>query len=852
MKKLSLFFYCFLVISFFSFGQNGNKTIQKFQSQTKAQITINPSNGIVEFIKFPAQQALALKGNTLQQKAFSFLETYANLYAIENPELQFASQEIKTDNYGFKQLILKQMHEGVPVYDGQLRFHFNKNLALTAINGAVIPNIKTNAVSVLNSGEAEQIAFQLIDNQQINYSKQALEIYETKIYVFAKGLAQGYVSDTHLVYEVEIRNNADVREFLYIDAHTGKLVEQFTGIAHALNRQVFEENYNNLVWQEGDALPGDLDIFQQTEVVASGHMYHLFNNAFNYDSYDGAGRTMRTINNNPNIDCPNASWNGVTANYCTGTASDDVVAHEWGHAYTQYTSNLIYAYQAGAINESYSDIWGETVDLLNNYNDEDEDLSLREFCNSSDRWRIGEDATAFGNPIRDMWNPTCNYAPGKVSDFQYRCGESDSGGVHSNSGVPNHAYVLLVDGGTYNGQTITALGFTKAAHIFWRAQSSYLTATSDFLNLADALEASATDLMGINLKGLSVTDVDAGLSGQSITANDVAQVIKAMLAVEMRLEPEACNYQPILAASEELCNAATTGRVFFEDWETGTEGWNFEELPENAVTWNSRFWTVEGNLPDGKPGQAIFAEAGLIGDCVSDFENGIMRLESPLIDLPNVTTGNFDLSFDHYLATEANWDGGNLKYKINDGEWDIVPSAAFTVNPYNASLNTVAEGNDNPMEGQASFTGTDGGALLGSWGTSVIDLSLIDANANDTVQFRWEMGTDGCNGRLGWFVDNITVYNCSAETLSVSGATLQNEIQVYPNPSKGMFKLKKSKNISLLKASVYDINGRLIQQINLSEMTTEASIDMTNASTGMYFMKVQSASAEATFKLIKQ
>src|SRR5690606_40011106 len=105
---------------------------------------------------------------------------------------------------------------------------------------------------------------------------------------------------------------------------------------------------------------------------------------------------MRTINNNPNISCPNANWNGVTANYSNGSASDDVIAHEWGHAYTEYTSGLIYAYESGAMNESFSDIWGETVDLLNNYEDEDEDFSLRTGCYSSDRWRMGEDATAFG------------------------------------------------------------------------------------------------------------------------------------------------------------------------------------------------------------------------------------------------------------------------------------------------------------------------------------------------------------------------------------------------------------------------------------------------------------------------
>ena len=50
-----------------------------------------------------------------------------------------------------------------------------------------------------------------------------------------------------------------------------------------------------------------------------------------------------------------------------------------------------------------------------------------------------------------MWTPTC-LDPGKVSDAEYYCATDDAGGVHRNSGVNNHAYALLVDGGTYNGR----------------------------------------------------------------------------------------------------------------------------------------------------------------------------------------------------------------------------------------------------------------------------------------------------------------------------------------------------------------------------------------------------------------
>ena len=115
----------------------------------------------------------------------------------------------------------------------------------------------------------------------------------------------------------------------------------------------------------------------------------------------------------------------------------------------------------------------------------------------------GEDATAFGGAIRDMWAPTCLGDPGKVTDAEYHCDDDDGGGVHTNSGVPNHGYALLVDGGTFNGQTVSGIGLTKAAHIYWRAQSVYQTPTSKFADHADALEASCTDLIGVNLDALS-------------------------------------------------------------------------------------------------------------------------------------------------------------------------------------------------------------------------------------------------------------------------------------------------------------------------------------------------------------
>ena len=156
-----------------------------------------------------------------------------------------------------------------------------------------------------------------------------------------------------------------MREVLFVNAYVGKVVNRYSLVHDALFRELYEQNIGNLIWDEPDPFPGSLNVDQQNIVTFSGQSYRHFFNAFGRDSYDGAGAKMRSINNDPRINCPNANWNGTTTNYCNGVTADDVVAHEWGHAYTQFTHNLIYQWQPGALNESYSDIWGDVVDQIN-------------------------------------------------------------------------------------------------------------------------------------------------------------------------------------------------------------------------------------------------------------------------------------------------------------------------------------------------------------------------------------------------------------------------------------------------------------------------------------------------------
>ena len=852
MKKY-LLYGAICMLANLSFAQTDEAKLANFQSENDAKVSLNELTNTPEFIRFSKEQPLVTLGRNIKSKAINFVNNYEAILGVPKSQLKF--QEIKTDNYGLKHVVFIQHKNNVPVYDGQLRLHFDANLNIQSINGNLLPIANLNTTPEIEANIAGNKAIELVNGQDLNGSGVPLFVVANELVIFRKGLVSNTYAGDFLTYRVEVRNDADVREFLFIDANSGKIVQQFTGIAHAMDRVVYQGNTNagSEVWEEGDVLPGALDIWQRNEVITSGHVYKFFENAFGYLSYDGADAQMVTINNNPNVNCPNATWNGATANYCNGTATDDVIAHEWGHAYTGSTSKLIYAFQSGALNEGYSDIWGETIDLLNGYEDAGEDLSLRNNCNNSLRWQVGEDATAFGGAIRDMYFPTCDGDPGKVTDGQYRCGNGDNGGVHSNSGVPNHAYALLVDGGNYNGQNITGLGFTKAAHIFWRAQSQYLTATSDFSVFADALEAAGTDLLGINLEGLS-TDAPAGLSGEIITAADLVELNEVILATELRINPDACGYAALLNQDANLCANATSSPLYIEDWENGMGAWTLTQLPEDPGSWEARDWVLENTLPRGRAGQGVFGADPINGDCQNSLQNGIIRLQSPVINFPNnASINDYQLAFNHNISTEEGWDGANIKYSLNGGAWTLLPGNAFTVNAYNGSI-TFRDGtnlNDNPLRGQAAFTGSDEGGNTGSWGTSVVNLSAINAGSNDALQLRFEVGTDSCNGTVGWYLDELYVYSCSNALSTDSFSFLNENMTVSPNPSNGIFNVSNTKNIELSGAQVYDINGRLIKTVDVSNKQTNHTVNLSDVASGIYFLKVNTASSHKTFKLIK-
>jgi hypothetical protein len=435
------------------------------------------------------------------------------------------------------------------------------------------------------------------------------------------------------------------------------------------------------------------------------------------------------------------------------------VAHEWGHAYTDYTHNLIYQCQAGALNESYSDIWGEVVDLRNDEDGLGGSNNAQPYP-AGERWLIGEDLTDRVHQLllRDMWDPERLGDPARVRSPRYTCAEGDNEGVHTNSGIPNHAFAMLVDGKTFNSTTVQGIGMTKAAHIYWQAAAAYQTPTTTFAEHAQALRASCQDLLGTDLR-----DLDTGQpSGEVIGAFDCAQVDAAIKATDMDLQPLVCRRSPQLKPNPPApCDDAQT--VFSEDFSNGLDAWTLHSEGTAVVRagWPGYDWAASDDLPGGRTSTAAFAVNAEDGNCNRGPDiSGRFSMDSPAITLG---AGTPELRFDHYVATRRGADGGNVKISVNGGDFEAVPQEAYRHNaPREAlreAIDPVNGNNSNPLAGEFAWTGTDHMSADGSWGTSVVDLSAL-AGPGDEIVVRFDFGVNCGGGIDGWYVDDVTVSSC--------------------------------------------------------------------------------------------
>jgi thermolysin len=186
---------------------------------------------------------------------------------------------------------------------------------------------------------------------------------------------------------------------------------------------------------------------------------------------------------------PGFTSGGQTWNHLAGAL--DIVAHELTHGVTQFTSNLIYRNESGALNEAFSDIMGTSVEFFFQPAGSG-DLSADYLC--------GEDVVKPGG-LRSMENPQ---AYGDPDHYSRRfLGLADNGGVHINSGIANHAFYLAIEGGTNRTSGLAVQGVGSAnreqiEQVFYRAFTQMLPTNATFALARAATIQAARDLHGLN------------------------------------------------------------------------------------------------------------------------------------------------------------------------------------------------------------------------------------------------------------------------------------------------------------------------------------------------------------------
>jgi Zn-dependent metalloprotease len=290
-------------------------------------------------------------------------------------------------------------------------------------------------------------------------------------------------------------------------------------------RSVYSANFTSslpgtLRRMEGAPASGDAAVDEAYD--GAGYTYDLYWQVYQRDSIDGGGMELvSTVHYEQGYD--NAFWNGSQMVYGDGdedlpaaqqlfrrfTASLDVIGHELTHGVTQHTGNLNYQGQPGALNESFSDVFGVLV----------KQHHLQQDINAAD-WMIGKELltpNVRGTGLRSMKAPGTAYDdpvlgkdPQPANMSGYVNTTSDNGGVHINSGIPNHAFYLVA-------MELGGFAWEKAGKIWYVTLRDKIAPGSNFQNAADLTYATAGQLYGAN--SLEQLAVAKGWAGVGITVS---------------------------------------------------------------------------------------------------------------------------------------------------------------------------------------------------------------------------------------------------------------------------------------------------------------------------------------------
>lgn len=498
------------------------EALAKLQDSTDGEVDIQwrPETGTPRQIKGAVLEAAAREIRAGEDcevvTACSFLRANKDLLGINDPDTELVLDSKEQGALGRTQLRFSQTFEGIPVWPANLVVHLDTEGNAELMNGAFVrtpEGISTKPV-LDETSAVEVAAATLPDGATADPSDTTLIIY-----------APGRGTEPRLAWRMEFHATLASHWLVVVDAISGSTLTAYNQVcsvtASGSGVDIFGETRQLSVWVEsgtgymidaskqmfGDgpeegvitildaANTGTQGAAQLNYVTSTDPNFWVLPDAVSaayglsetYDYYlerhsrnslDGMGGSLTAVVRFGQ-DYRNAFWNGelmVFGDAIPFVGALDVVAHELTHGVTQHASDLVYQNQSGALNEAFSDIFGEMVEARSHGRPDWMKGAQLPFLvqNYADPGSI-EQVAGLPNPSRmsEYWQTT-----------------EDNGGVHINSSIINHCFYLLAEG--LSG----AIGIADAARIFYRANTVHLVPNSDFVDARLACIQSADEIFG--------------------------------------------------------------------------------------------------------------------------------------------------------------------------------------------------------------------------------------------------------------------------------------------------------------------------------------------------------------------
>ena len=485
-------------------------------------------------------------GATPEERARAFVRQFDDLLQVQNPDAELAVSRMESE--GLDDVKLAQSYRGVPIFGAEIVVTLAAD-EVVALTGNLLPLAELDArgFDVTPALTPEQAVDAARVDQNIQQPTDQL-VPATELMIYDQCLFTTAPLDPHLVWKVKM--NFSEFETL-VDARTGEIVARLPlyrshGFdldiqdaereANAQSDSCFNLSDDTDVADEDDFngdYNNDLDAVLANRFARDCWFY--FHNVFGWHSYDNDEGQLEVFIHTTMNPAGVAQWaQGCDLMQFTDGAVDyEILVHEFTHGVVASTSRLAYQFQSGALDESYADTMAVIADR---------ERGEQENPGAPVNWTIGENlrmAQTRPNgtllvtpPIRSFNNPpSINGDPDRMANL---CCTgvgtpnqgNDWGGVHSNSGIPNKAGYLMIEGASFQGFLVRGMGADKTRHVkFWALRN--LPSNASF---ADA-----------RAREIVAAESFASRQERGFTRDDVCTVRNAWAAVGVGLGDSDCD-----------------------------------------------------------------------------------------------------------------------------------------------------------------------------------------------------------------------------------------------------------------------------------------------------------------------